>query len=94
MNGKLSVKDAVDRELAEVDKPSPELRCIQHLASALENLPCIKHTEQMKEIEKKLQENLSANNSIRDKVIGGLIALGAVVAGSGLTILLKFLGVL
>jgi len=69
-NGEMSVKEAIENEIAGIEKPSVELRCIKHLASGFDNLKCEAH---MKAIEK-IQE-------FQSRTKGGIIALSILIGG-------------
>jgi hypothetical protein len=79
-NGQISVKSAIENELADVEELTPELKCISHLASGFDNLPCEAHAKRM-----------DGFKTWKTLVMGGLIVVGALVGGGGVGLLIAFL---
>jgi hypothetical protein len=75
-NGQVSVKEAVETELIGIEDPSPELRCIKHLASGFDNLPCSTNKTSIEKLE-----------GFKNKMIGAYILLGCLVGGGILGII-------
>lgn len=79
-NGEISVKQAVENEIADIKERSPELRCILHLADGFDNLKCKDHATIMKSFQ-----------SWKDKITGAVIILGCLVGGGCIGLFITYI---